>query len=318
MEPEIEFLNRIVGIPSVTGETRSCARSLLEWCKEKGMDAVVDRGALIVNPKAKGLLLFGHLDTVPGDISVRIEDGRLWGRGSVDAKGPLCAALWALSESPDLWDRVMLVAVPDEEGDSRTAKRLREEIPQMPTMILEPGNWDGITISYRGRILAALVARTQRTHSGFTEMFSTEIAVSRWNDLKQTCDPRIVSVAGDIERTEMRLDIRYPIGPSPLLEGSPGAYFYTLENTPPYRSDKGSPLVRSLLGSIRGQGGSPSFKNKTGTCDMNVLGERWSAPIVAYGPGDSSLDHTNDESIDLDEYIRAIRVLKGAMRRILS
>jgi LysW-gamma-L-lysine carboxypeptidase len=318
MDPEIEFLTRAVSIPSVTGDTHGCASFLLDWCMSRGMEARIDRGALVINPNARGLLLLGHLDTVPGSIPVRIEENVLWGRGSVDAKGPLCAALWALSESPDLWDRVMLVAVPDEEGDSSTAKRLRIEVPEMPAIVLEPGNWNGITISYRGRVLADLVARTRRSHSGYTEMFSTEIAVDVWNRLKETCDPRIVSFTGDIERTEMRLDIRYPAGSSPKLENTPGAYFYTLENTPPYRSDKGSPLVRSLLGSIREAGGTPSFKNKTGTSDMNVLGERWSAPIVAYGPGDSSLDHTDEERIDLSEYRRAIRVLKGTMQRILD
>ena len=42
------------------------------------------------------IVLLGHIDTVPGAIPVRIEDGVLYGRGAVDAKGPLatfvCAA----------------------------------------------------------------------------------------------------------------------------------------------------------------------------------------------------------------------------------
>ena len=35
--------------------------------------------------------------------------------------------------------------------------------------------------------------------------------------------------------------------------------------------------------------------------------------IVAYGPGDSSLDHTPEERIVLDEYLRAIRVLRAVL-----
>ena len=34
-------------------------------------------------------MLLGHQDTVPGRIPVRMEDGRLFGRGAVDAKGCL-------------------------------------------------------------------------------------------------------------------------------------------------------------------------------------------------------------------------------------
>ena len=39
---------------------------------------------------------------------------------------------------------------------------------------------------------------------------------------------------------------------------------------------------------------------------MNVVGPVWGCPIVAYGPGDSSLDHTPEERIDLGEYLRAV------------
>ncbi len=53
----------------------------------------------------------------------------------------------------------------------------------------------------------------------------------------------------------------------------------------------------------------PHFKHKTGTSDMNVLGPAWNCPIAAYGPGDSRLDHTPDEHIELREFSRAIDVL---------
>jgi LysW-gamma-L-lysine carboxypeptidase len=77
-------------------------------------------------------------------------------------------------------------------------------------------------------------------------------------------------------------------------------------------------LVRSFLGAIRSQGGTPVFKRKTGTSDMNVLGEKWRTDMIAYGPGDSTLDHTNSERLDIDEYARSIGVLKEAVKRSLS
>ena len=49
---------------------------------------------------------------------------------------------------------------------------------------------------------------------------------------------------------------------------------------------------------------------------MNIVGPRWNCPIVAYGPGDSALDHTPDEHINLDEYLRAIDVLTLALETI--
>ena len=68
-----------------------------------------------------------------------------------------------------------------------------------------------------------------------------------------------------------------------------------------------------LLRAIRAEGGRPRFKLKTGTADMNIVGLAWGCPIVAYGPGDSSLDHTPDEHIEIDEYLRGIDVLTRAL-----
>lgn len=42
---------------------------------------------------------------------------------------------------------------------------------------------------------------------------------------------------------------------------------------------------------------------------MNIVGPVWDCPIVVYGPGDSSLDHTPNEHIETDEFHRGIDVL---------
>jgi LysW-gamma-L-lysine carboxypeptidase len=76
-----------------------------------------------------------------------------------------------------------------------------------------------------------------------------------------------------------------------------------------HKSDKRNALVKAFLKAIREHGGDPKFKVKTGTSDMNVLAPHWCCPVVAYGPGDSALDHTPHEHISLQEYRRAINVL---------
>ncbi len=55
---------------------------------------------------------------------------------------------------------------------------------------------------------------------------------------------------------------------------------------------------------------------KTGTADLNVVGPAWGCPAVAYGPGDSNLDHTPEEHILLSEYARAVAVLAAVLRKI--
>ncbi len=57
---------------------------------------------------------------------------------------------------------------------------------------------------------------------------------------------------------------------------------------------------------------------KTGTSDMNVVAPVWGCPIVAYGPGDSTLDHTPNEHLPLHDYWQAVLVLEQALRNVAA
>ena len=92
--------------------------------------------------------------------------------------------------------------------------------------------------------------------------------------------------------------------------------FYAHE--PAYRSSRRTPLVTAFNRALRQTGVRPRYKLKTGTSDMNVVGPIWDCPIVAYGPGDSSLDHTPQEYIVLDEYQRAIAVLLAVLETVAA
>jgi [amino group carrier protein]-lysine/ornithine hydrolase len=83
-----------------------------------------------------------------------------------------------------------------------------------------------------------------------------------------------------------------------------------------WRADRQNALVRSFLSAIRGVDSSaqPGFLLKSGTSDMNVVAPVWRCPILAYGPGDSALDHTPNEHLPLDEYWRAVQVVERALR----
>jgi acetylornithine deacetylase len=76
------------------------------------------------------LMLWGHTDVVsaePDGFRPRIEDGRLYGRGSVDMKGGLAAAIVAvetLASGPPLAGDVLVAAVIDEEWVSLGAESL--------------------------------------------------------------------------------------------------------------------------------------------------------------------------------------------------
>jgi LysW-gamma-L-lysine carboxypeptidase len=105
------------------------------------------------------------------------------------------------------------------------------------------------------------------------------------------------------------------------LDGEPTALrlrFRGYERT--WRSERDPLLVRSFLSALRtvAPAARPSFVVKTGTSDMNVVAPLWGCPIVAYGPGDSSLDHTPQEHLLLDEYWQAVLVLEEMLRTLLA
>lgn len=87
---------------------------------------------------------------------------------------------------------------------------------------------------------------------------------------------------------------------------------------PAWEGEKNSKLVRAFLNGIRSQGGEPRFVYKTGTADSNIVAPVWGCPVVVYGPGDSSLDHTPNEHLDLNEYKKAVDVLREALVRLVS
>src|SRR5690606_10303658 len=119
---------------------------------------------------------------------------------------------------------------------------------------------------------------------------------------------------GAYGQARMTIGFRLPPGASPeaiiaALPPQDGAVVRAYGQERAFATERDTVLSRVLRGAIRTHGGHPRFRYETGTADMNVVGPLWTCPILAYGPGDSALDHTPDEHIDLDEYLRAISVL---------
>ncbi len=84
-----------------------------------------------------------------------------------------------------------------------------------------------------------------------------------------------------------------------------------------FQTTRTTPVSRAFISAIRAIGGQPVFKHKTGTSDMNVVGPTWGQNIVAYGPGDSHLDHTPQEHIHIAEYTQAIDTLELVLKELV-
>lgn len=348
MDEEERLLHDLVYVPSPTGDTAAVTRLLLERADDMGLRAHVD-GAGNVHMVAGGggsrVLLLCHMDTVPGDIPVRVEDGVLHGRGSVDAKGCLATAMAAAARLATTREgTVEVVAVPDEEGPSLGARHLVEGPAPAAVIVGEPSGWQGVTIGYKGALRLCYRHSSSKVHAGAGGHNSAEAAVAFWNALEARCregsdssgtqgvfssiSPTLESIItrddGISLATEMRVDVRIPPGYDTeallaFLESAKGeATLEVVGGEQPVLAPKNTSLVRALLAAIRAEGGEPSFKRKTGTSDMNVAAAAWpGVPIAAYGPGDSRLDHTPEERLDLAEFRKAIAVMERTLDRLL-
>ena len=321
MNTEVELLKRALEIYSPTGNTDELGNFFVKWCTERGMEAKIVNGMLVINPEASTLMMLGHMDTVPGELPVELKDDVLTGRGAADAKGPLCAAISAVAKHPEFWEHMRIVAAHDEEGRSTAAMFVREHWSERPVIILEPSTWDGITLSYMGRLSIRCTKECPPSHSGHNSPFASEELARAWEVLAEDYLTRIRNISASSTTGNMILDIRYrDTEPEDILAKIPNSVNVDiLEQTPPYTAEKNTKLVRTFLKAVRDAGGNPRFKKKTGTSDMNVLGIEWkSAPMLAYGPGDGRLGHTNSEQIEISEYEKGIEVLENALLHLIK
>lgn len=130
-----------------------------------------------------GLLLIGHLDTVPpGEatswfyppFSGQIADGRIYGRGAVDTKGGIAAALYtlaALAQTPGALagGRAQLICVPDEESGATGTLGIRFLAAQ--GLLSGQGaiyaySGDDIILGHRGLVRYRLLATGAAVHTG--------------------------------------------------------------------------------------------------------------------------------------------------------
>jgi len=334
---------------SPSGEEAPAVDYLVQRMKDLGFTNAykddVGNAIGVMGEGEKQIILLGHIDTVPGEIPVRIEGDIFYGRGSVDAKGPLSSfvdAVASLGHARSDWQMVVIGAI-DEERESVGARHIVNKYRPDFAIIGEPSRWDRITLGYKGSASAKVIVRREMAHSARADETASEAAFAVWGrvrawvddfnaDKKRAFEQILVSLRGlssgdDSFETWASLQIgaRLPV------DISPDAWYSKLEELaapesversgfaiPAYRAERNTPLVRAFLKGIRATGGKPGFVVKTGTADVNIVAPVWGCPTVVYGPGDSNLDHTPNEHISLEEYGKAVDVLSEVLKALTT
>jgi len=345
---ELELLTELVSIPSPTGRVTQAASWLAREFRARGLAAEVDAAGNVLGlmepgpaePLTGDVYLLGHLDTVAGFWSPRLERGRLFGRGASDAKGPLAAFLAAAARARDsgrLHRRVRILAAADEEGESAGARLLATNLaPPAFLVVGEPSGWDRVVLGYRGRLRCRWELSCPAQHSSRPEPTAAERGLDTWAAVRaevvaingqaggfNALDAHLLAIEsrtdGLQESVFLQLGFRLPPSISPgdligrlealTLGGTLVVTGSELAATVP----RTGILPTAFARAIAGEGEKVVWQRRLATSDLNVVLPKWRCPAVVYGPGDSKLDHTPDESIELADYARGIRVLSEVL-----
>lgn len=351
----ISLLQQLVRIPSVnpdnapgtsdTGE-ETIAIFLSGWLESIGAEVSLEeikpgRPNLVARfapmDGRPRILLGPHLDTVGvGGMTIEpfsgeIRDGRVWGRGASDTKGPMAAMLWALHENRDILAdlpvAVDFVAFMGEESGQWGSKNFAKHhgTDYQFALVGEPTSMEVVHVT-KGSLWATLRATGRAAHSSMPERGENAIlkltrALDRLDchlgaDLATYTHPvlgrstlNIGVIRGGArpnivpDLAEAEIDIRI----TPSLAAAGGALklltetlvFHDLpleivrpHENPPMDTASEHPMIRRLLANGSQLAGAPWFSDAAHLSSGGI-------PSICIGPGSIDQAHTADEFIEI-------------------
>lgn len=360
LDERTDLILRIISAYSPSGRESGVAEIISDYLQGKNLAPQIDPAGNVICEFGRGqrsILLCGHMDTIPGELPVKLEGGRIFGRGACDAKGPLLSLLFAFESlakaSPAVEGRIMFAGVTDEELYSKgLAELIREDYRSDYAIFGEPGGVSKITVGYRGHVSLRLAIVTPETHASAPHLVtnSAELLFEIYSSLKMTL---AADNGGSLDKvsialteiksgtahniipgnTEATMDIRVPIGSRTdqivekiqnLISGFRDRFRDAEisteydEPTEPYRVSLNSPLVRAMNRSILKKGTKPQLITKSGTGDMNTYAKAFGIDAVTYGPGEAKLSHTSEENVSVEEIFSCAEVVKSAIKELVK
>ena len=318
----------LVAIPSASGKEAKVvdrvARLLVGQGWNVGVHEVTPgRANVWASLAGGGVTLSTHLDTVPSFVPPRMEDGRLYGRGSCDAKGiaaaMICAADRLLKAGEE---RVDLLFVVGEEAGSDGA-RAAAHLPATSRFLVngEPTE-SKLATGAKGSQRVLVRTRGQEAHSAYPELGRSAITpmlrlLAELEGLDWPVDPVLgrstVSVgvirggtAANVIPAECEAELLV------RLVGDVAPVKAELERWADGRAEVtyGSFIPPQLFRTLDGFETAPMAF----TSDIPLLG-RWGTPLL-YGPGSIHVAHTPHEHIEIEElqhsvdaYVRIVKAL---------
>ncbi|HSI12306.1 MAG TPA: M20 family metallopeptidase [Chthoniobacter sp.] len=355
----VELLQDLVRISSVNphgdpgtdgvGEAKIAAY-LVDFLREIGAEVELrevlpDRPNVVARwpgdrPGKPRVLLAPHTDTVSvGGMSIdpfsgEVRDGKIWGRGASDTKGPMASMLWALKEAreklPGLAHEIWFAGLMSEEADQHGSRALAAQEQFDFVIAAEPTDLE-VVHTHKGSAffnlrttgLAGHASRPELGSNAIDKMldvlavvrteFAAEFAAQKDPVLGQST-LSIGTIRGGTKTNiipdycEATVDMRFvPEHYDPSLMDR---YRERLQQVcpdvevlatpaPPLYTDPTHPLIVTLGECGAKPVGAPWF------CDACFFAER-GMPAVALGPGTIRQAHTKDEHIAIADLEKGV------------
>jgi acetylornithine deacetylase/succinyl-diaminopimelate desuccinylase-like protein len=292
-------------------------------------------------PGKPRILFAPHTDTVSvGGMSIdpfggELRDGKIWGRGASDTKGPMASMLWALKEAreklPTLGYEIWFAGLMSEEADQHGSRALAREERFDFVIAAEP---TGLEVVHAHKGSAFLNLRTTGTAGHASRPELGDNAIDKMLDVLQVIrtefaaefaaqiDPvlgtstlSIGTIKGGTKTNvipdscEASVDLRFiPAHYDPAiierfaeqLEAVCPDVEVSAIPAPPLYTDPAHPLIVKLGECGAKPVGAPWF------CDACYFAER-GMPAIALGPGTILQAHTKDEYIAVEDLERGVQ-----------
>src|SRR5580704_8831881 len=179
----VTLTRQLVDIESITGNEAAVGNYLYgELCRlgyqTRKMPVEGDRFNVYAAPQADfpPITFSTHIDTVPPFIPSSEDAGRIYGRGSCDAKGIIAAQIAAADRLRSQGINVGLLFVAGEERDSLGAHVANEQAPPGRKFLVNGETTENrIALASKGTLRVEVTATGRMAHSAYPELGDSAI-----------------------------------------------------------------------------------------------------------------------------------------------
>ena len=344
--PSTTVAQALCDIESVSGSEKAIADALHAAISGRShLDVLRDRDAIVARTRLgrdRRVIIAGHIDTVPvnDNLPTRLEDGWLWGRGTVDMKAGVAVQAKLAAELTDpavdvtwIWYDNEEVDV-DKNGLGRLARNHPELLAGDFAVLGEPTN-GFVEGGCNGTLRVDVRTRGRRAHSARAWVGVNAIhaaagileALAAYSPAAIEVDGLVYreglnavgisgGVAGNVIPDECVVAVNYRFAPSRdtaaalahVQEVFDGFEVTLVDAAGGARPGLDSPLAAQFLKAV-GTAAKPKY-GWTDVARFSAMG----TPAVNFGPGDPLLAHADDERVELAQILECERILAAWLR----